>query len=45
MKLYPPIIEGTIPAFSGSELIVPFIMNRSVSEGQVAGFALKLKTV
>ena len=45
MKLYPPIIEGTIPAFSGSELIVPFVMNRSVSEGQVAGFALKLKTV
>ena len=45
MKLYPPILEGTIPAFCGTTLTVPFTMNKSVSRNQIAGFALKLKTV
>ena len=38
MKLYPPIIEGIIPAFCGSILRVPFTMNKSVSENQAKGF-------
>lgn len=45
MKLYPPIIEGIIPAFCGSILRVPFTMNKSVSENQVKGFSVKIKTV
>ena len=44
-KLYPPYIEGTIPAFSGTVITVPFSMNKAVSKNQVAGFALKIKTV
>jgi hypothetical protein len=32
MKLYPPVIEGTIPAFSGTELTVPFAMNKTVGQ-------------
>lgn len=45
MKLYPPIIEGTIPAFCGREIKVPFVMNSSVSEREIAAFSLKIKTV
>lgn len=44
-KLYPPVIEGTIPAFNGAVLTVPFSMNRSVSASQITGFAVKIKTV
>jgi len=48
-KLYPPVIEGTIPAFSGTEngsvLTVPLSMNRSVSKDEISGFALKVKTI
>lgn len=45
-KLYPPAIAGTLPAFCGTETIsVPFSMNRAVSPKEVAGFALKIKTV
>lgn len=44
-KLYPPVIEGTIPAFNGTDLTVPFSMNRSVSIAQIGGFALKIKTI
>ena len=45
MKLYPPIIEGIIPAFCNKTLVVPFTMNKSVSESEVYGFKLKLQTV
>lgn len=45
MKLYPPIIEGTIPAFCNQTIVVPFTMNKSVSEKEVKGFKLKIKTV
>ena len=38
MKLYPPIIEGTIPAFCNQTIVVPFTMNKSVSEKEVKGF-------
>ena len=44
-KLYPPFIEGTIPAFSGTVITVPFSMNKAVSKSQIAGFVLKIKTV
>ena len=44
-KLYPPVIEGTIPAFYGDEIIVPYSMNKSVNKGEIAGFSLKIKTV
>lgn len=43
-KLYPPILQGVLPAFSTSEKIkIPFTMNRSVSRSQVSGFSLSLK--
>lgn len=44
-KLYPPIIGGTIPAFSGDIIKVPFQMNKAVSLSQIHGFCLKIKTV
>jgi len=48
-KLYPPYIEGTIPAFcdtkEGTVLTVPFSMNRAVNKKEVVGFYLKLKTI
>lgn len=48
-KLFPPLIEGTIPAFYSNDGIVkitiPFSMNRAVGKKQVSGFVLKAKTV
>lgn len=48
-KLYPPYIEGTIPAFCTSgataKIVVPFSMNRAVGENEIAGFVIKIKTV
>ena len=50
-KLYPPYINGTIPAFyytkgaAKTSIAVPFTMNRAVAAGEVAGFALKIKTI
>lgn len=44
-KLYPPQIEGTIPAFYGDKIVVPYSMNKTVSPKEVGGFALKIKTV
>ena len=44
-KLYPPNIEGTIPAFSGTTMVVPFSLNRAVSKNEIAGFVIKIKTV
>lgn len=44
-KLYPPDIGGVIPAFYGTQLIVPFTMNKSVSQTQVGGFELVIKSV
>lgn len=50
MKLYPPYIEGTIPAFyeeseGTAKIVVPFSMNRAVDKNLVQGFHLKVKTV
>ena len=48
-KLYPPYIEGTIPAFyseGGTAILtVPFSMNRAVGLNEFKGFNLKVKTV
>ena len=44
-RLAPPIVEGTIPAFWGTAITVPFAMNRSVSTEQVAQMVLKIKTI
>lgn len=49
-SMYPPYLEGTIPAFYESsggavEITVPFSMNRAVTKSSVAGFWLKIKTV
>lgn len=48
-KLYPPIIEETLPAFYSENGVVkftiPFSMNRAVSYSQVGGFELRIKTI
>lgn len=49
-KLFPPIIEGIVPAFYDNEngmieVVIPFSMNRAVSQSQVKGLAIKIKTV
>ena len=48
-KLFPPIVGDTIPAFYSKDGIVkitiPFSMNKAVSNQQVSGFVLKVKTV
>jgi hypothetical protein len=49
-KLYPPVIEGTLPAFYSEgegmvKITIPFSMNRAVSEAQVSGFELKIKSL
>lgn len=48
-KLYPPNILNSLPSFykpgAGSgELSVPFLMNKTVSEAQIRGLKLRLKT-
>ena len=48
-KLFPPIIGDTIPAFYSKngivKITIPFSMNKAVSNQQVSGFVLKVKTV
>lgn len=48
-KLYPPVIESTVPACYDEKgmvkFTVPFTMNRAVSAAQIGGFELKIKTV
>lgn len=44
-KLYPPHIEGTIPAFYGTTLVVPFSMNQAVGATEVKNIVLKIKKV
>ena len=43
-KLPPPIIEGTLPAFYGTKLTVPFIMNKAVSVNEFDSFEVKIKS-
>ena len=44
-KLYPPAIEGKIPAFAGTSIRIPFGVNRAVSMTEVGRMKLRLKTV
>ena len=44
-KLYPPEIEGVIPAFCGTALVVPFSMNKTVSKSEISGMIIKIKTI
>ena len=48
-KLYPPYIEGSIPAFygtaSGTTLVVPFAMSRAVAIEEIYSFVVTIKTV
>lgn len=44
-KLYPPVIEGIIPAFYENKITIPFFMNKAVSPYEINGFSLKIKTV
>lgn len=50
MKLYPPYIEGTIPAFSikqgqGATVNIPFAMNKAVGTADFDSISLKVKTI
>lgn len=44
-KLFPPTIEGKLPAFAGRTLKIPFTQNRSVSMGDVSAMSVVIKTV
>lgn len=44
-KLYPPYIEGSLPAFTEKKLILPYILNRGVSKELIAGYKLLVKKV
>jgi hypothetical protein len=52
-KLYPPQIEGTIPAFYGEQeggkikylIRIPYSMNKTVSINLVTEMAVRIKTV
>lgn len=43
MIIYPPYIEGTIPAFTNGKLKIPFQMNPAVVSGQVKRFVALIK--
>ena len=48
-KLYPPLIEETLPAFyktnSIVKIVIPYGMNKATGYGLISGFALRLKTI
>jgi len=48
-KLYPPIIEETLPAFYKKNdtyvITIPFEMNKTVGYSSISGFSLKLRTI
>lgn len=45
-KLYPPYVEGTLPAFiQGGMLVVPFQLNRAVNRTDFNSMAIIIKTV
>ena len=49
-KLYPPYINGTIPAFysdanQGTKIKVPFSMNKAVGVSEIKGIMLKIKSL
>ena len=44
-KLYPPMIESTLPAFWGNTITVPFIMNRAVSNNDFTDMQIIIKHI
>lgn len=49
-KLYPPYIEGTLPAFwvdnkGNGEMVIPFALNRAVSKEEIKSLSIKIKSV
>lgn len=50
-KLYPPILEGIIPACAKPDdsnnisMTIPFVMNRSVGVEEISGINVKFKTI
>lgn len=42
---YAPILDGSLPAFSGKTLKIPFTMNQAVGDADINGFRLKVKTI
>lgn len=44
-KLYPPYIEGSIPAFYGNQLVIPYVMNKTVGYKDILGFKIKIITI
>jgi hypothetical protein len=49
-KLYPPYIEGVLPAFcldanGDGEITIPFANNKAVSTTDIGGMAIKVKSV
>ena len=44
-KLNPPIIEGVLPTFAGSTLIIPFEHNATVGAGSYSGFVVRVSTL
>ena len=48
-KLYPPYIEGTLPAFCLKEgdgtITIPFAHNKAVSKADIGNMYIKVKTV
>lgn len=49
IKLYPPTISGSLPAFYNdggtARIAVPFSMNKAVNSSEIKGLSLKIKTV
>ena len=47
MALYPPQIEGTIPAFcrEHGQIAIPFVMNKTVGWNEIDGFSIKIKNI
>ena len=49
-KLYPPIVEGTIPSFIKNSdgtinIVVPFTMNKAVLISDISNMAIKIKNI
>ena len=44
-KLYPPSIEGKLPAFTGSTITIPLTMNRAVKVSDVHSMRMLVKSV
>lgn len=43
-KLYPPIIEGALPAFYGNAITISYTLNRGVGYDDIYGFSLIIKS-